>query len=98
MSVSAVPPTVFSNPTGDQQIDFLSGTNVNAALINELVGANTPLLGTNTVPLGILTGLDTNGLPIPLTDYASNAVVTVINNAAMKLMPPARPQPAAATT
>jgi subtilisin-like proprotein convertase family protein len=77
MSVSAVPPTVFSNPTGDQQIDFLSGTNVNAALINELVGANTPLLGTNTVPLGILTGLDTNGNSIPLTDFASNAVVTV---------------------
>jgi subtilisin-like proprotein convertase family protein len=78
MSVSAVPPvTPPTYPPIAQQIDFLSGTNVNAALINELVGANTPLLGTTTVPVGTLMGLDTNGLPIPLTDFASNAVVTV---------------------
>ncbi len=77
MTVTPNSPAPVSNLTGDQQIDFLSGTNVNAALINEFVGANTPLLGNNTVPIGTITVLDTNGLPVPGFSFASNAVVTV---------------------
>jgi subtilisin-like proprotein convertase family protein len=44
---SAAPPVTGSNPTGDQQISYISANN--AAQLNQFVGANTPLLGTNTV-------------------------------------------------
>ena len=77
MTVTANTPAPISNLTGDQQIDFLSGTNVDAPLINELVGANTPLLGTNTVPVGPIWVLDTNDVPVPSFSFAANAVVTV---------------------
>jgi subtilisin-like proprotein convertase family protein len=36
---------VVSNPTSDQQITYVSGTN--GTLLNQFVGANTPLMGTN---------------------------------------------------
>jgi subtilisin-like proprotein convertase family protein len=39
-----------SNPTGDQQITFVTSTNT--PLMNQIVGASTPLLGTNQIPLG----------------------------------------------
>ena len=65
MNVTPNSPAPISNLTGDQQIDFLSGTNVDAPLINEFVGANTPLLGNNTVPVGPITVMDTNGARRP---------------------------------
>ena len=37
---------IVSNPTTDQQITYV--TSDNAPLLNQLVGASTPLLGTNT--------------------------------------------------
>jgi hypothetical protein len=40
-----------SNPTGYQDITYVTSTN-NAPLLNQIVGASTPLLGTNTIPLG----------------------------------------------
>ena len=42
-----------SNPTGDQDITYLSATNNNNPLLNQTVGANTPLLGTNTLPFTV---------------------------------------------
>jgi subtilisin-like proprotein convertase family protein len=52
MVVTAAPPTP-SNYTGDQNITYVTG-NANA-LLNQFVGANTPLLGTNNfvVPVGL---------------------------------------------
>ncbi|HLX96621.1 MAG TPA: LamG-like jellyroll fold domain-containing protein [Verrucomicrobiae bacterium] len=48
MTVAAAPPTP-SNYTGDQNITYLSAANNNGPLLNQIVGANTPLLGTNTI-------------------------------------------------
>jgi subtilisin-like proprotein convertase family protein len=39
---------IVSNPTGDQNI---SAAETNTVLLNQTAGANTPLLGTNTIPL-----------------------------------------------
>ncbi len=47
MQVTAAPPTP-SNYTSDQNLTYVTG-NANA-LLNQFVGANTPLLGTNTLP------------------------------------------------
>jgi subtilisin-like proprotein convertase family protein len=41
---------IVSNPTGDQDVTVVTTTN--APLFNQFVGANSPLLGTNTLPLG----------------------------------------------
>ncbi len=69
------PPSV-SNPTSDQQITLVNvstnGMATNSAAIggvflNQLAGANTPLLGTNTVGFATSTNLS----------YATNAVVTL---------------------
>ncbi len=49
MTVTAGPPTIPVYPPTDQLVSVLTGTNVNAPLLNQFVGANTPLLGTNTV-------------------------------------------------
>jgi subtilisin-like proprotein convertase family protein len=46
-AASPTPPPVVSNPTGDQKITYVSQNN--AVLLNQFVGANTPLLGTNTI-------------------------------------------------
>ncbi|MGD0251350.1 MAG: S8 family serine peptidase [Verrucomicrobiota bacterium] len=56
---------IVSNPTGDQQVSFLGGTNVNAPLLNQMVGASSPLLGTNTIPAGTNFG------------FAANAIITL---------------------
>ena len=68
---------VVSAPTTDQQISFIGGTNVNAPLFNQFVGASSPLLGTNTVPIGTITVLNTNGVPVAVPGYAANAIVTI---------------------
>ncbi len=52
-----------SNPTGDQLITDVVATN--APLLNQFVGANSPLLGTNTISAGGNIG------------YATNALITV---------------------
>ncbi len=41
---------IASNPTGDQNLTVVTTTN--APLFNQFVGASSPLLGTNTLPLG----------------------------------------------
>ena len=55
---------IVSNPTGDQDITVV--TNDNLPLLNQFVGANSPLMGTNTVSLGG-----------PNTGFATNAILTV---------------------
>jgi subtilisin-like proprotein convertase family protein len=50
-------PSFVSNPTGDQQITFITATNA-GVLLNQFVGANTPLLGTSTL---LLTNNTTQG-------------------------------------
>ena len=47
-------------PTGDQDITVVATTN--APLMNQMVGANSPLLGTNTLPLGTNTVWGPNGV------------------------------------
>ncbi|HTX21011.1 MAG TPA: LamG-like jellyroll fold domain-containing protein [Candidatus Aquilonibacter sp.] len=54
---------VISNPTGDQNITVV--TNNNVPLLNQFVGASSPLLGTNTIPTG------------PTTAFGTNAAVTI---------------------
>ena len=56
---------VVSNPTSDQQITFANTNQINAPLLNQFVGASTPLLGTNTVAPGAGFG------------FAANAVLTL---------------------
>ncbi len=50
---------IVSNPTGDQDITFVTQTN--QPYLNQFVGASSPLLGTNTVPLGSNTIWGANG-------------------------------------
>jgi subtilisin-like proprotein convertase family protein/N-acetylneuraminic acid mutarotase len=52
-------PMVF-NPTGDQQITFVTSTNT--PLFNQFVGANTPLMGTNTLSFPLTSLSTTNAL------------------------------------
>jgi subtilisin-like proprotein convertase family protein len=69
---------IISNPTGDQDLTFVTATN--QPLMNQLVGANTPLLGTNQVPVGTNTIWGTNGLiTLGMTNQWHFYVVT--NNA-----------------
>jgi len=58
MTVTANP--VVSNPTSDQQITYVSGNS--GPLLNQTVGANTPLMGTNTLLFtnSIIVGGETN--------------------------------------
>lgn len=49
------------NPTGDQNVTFVMTTN-NEPLMNQMVGASSPLLGTNTLPVGTNTIWSGNGL------------------------------------
>ena len=49
MTVATTPASSVSNPTGDQDITVLSATNNNTPLLNQFVGASSPLLGTNTI-------------------------------------------------
>ena len=50
---------IVSNPTGDQDLTFVTQTN--QPLLNQFVGASSPLLGTNTVALGGDTMWSSNG-------------------------------------
>src|ERR1035441_2687808 len=51
---------LVSDPTADQLITFVTSTN--SPLFNQFVGANTPLLGTNNLPLGTNTVWGPNGV------------------------------------
>ncbi|MGB8368199.1 MAG: LamG-like jellyroll fold domain-containing protein [Verrucomicrobiia bacterium] len=51
---------IFSNPTGDQDITFVTTTN--QPLLNQIVGASSPLLGTNSLPVGTNTIWGSNGV------------------------------------
>jgi len=51
---------IASNPTGDQDLTVVTSTN--APLFNQFVGANSPLLGTNNLPLGTNTVWGPNGV------------------------------------
>jgi subtilisin-like proprotein convertase family protein len=51
---------IVSNPTGDQDMTFVATTN--QPLMNQFAGANTPLLGTNTVDYGSSNELVTLGM------------------------------------
>ena len=67
---------IVSNPTTDQQINFVGATN--APLLNQFVGADTPLLGNGTVPIGTITVLNTNSVPVGIIPaLGTNAIVTV---------------------
>ena len=50
---------IVSNPTGDQDITFVTTTN--QPLLNQFAGANAPLLGTNATSVGTNTIWGTNG-------------------------------------
>jgi len=52
---------IISNPTGDQNVTFVMTTN-NQPLMNQIVGASSPLLGTNQISVGTNTIWTTNGL------------------------------------
>ncbi len=70
---------IVSNPTGDQDLTIVTTTN-NLPLLNQMVGANTPLLGTNQIPVGTNTIWSTNGLiTLGMTNQWHFYVVT--NNA-----------------
>ncbi len=56
-----------SNPTADQQITYVVTTN--APLLNQLVGASTPLLGTNQIQL-TAGGTELNGIELDPTNLA----------------------------
>jgi subtilisin-like proprotein convertase family protein len=73
-------PSFVSNPTSDQQITYVTATN--QPLLNQLVGANTPLMGTNALLLtnSILVSGETNWqVTIGMTNQWHFYVVT--NNA-----------------
>jgi subtilisin-like proprotein convertase family protein len=66
---------IFSNPTGDQQITFVTTTN--QPLLNQIAGASSPLLGTNTLTLGTNTTWGSNGVvTLGLTNQWHFYVVT----------------------
>ncbi|HZT21808.1 MAG TPA: LamG-like jellyroll fold domain-containing protein [Verrucomicrobiae bacterium] len=69
---------VVSNPTADQDVTGVTSTNM--PLFNQFAGANTPLLGTNTLPLGNNTVWGPNGqVTIGMTNQWHFYIVT--NNA-----------------
>jgi alpha-tubulin suppressor-like RCC1 family protein/subtilisin-like proprotein convertase family protein len=51
---------IASNPTGDQNVTVVTTTN--SPLMNQFVGASSPLLGTSTLPLGTATVWGPNGV------------------------------------
>ena len=58
---------IVSNPTTDQQITYVVTTN--APLLNQLAGASTPLLGTNTIQL--TNGTELNGIQLGGTNIVT---------------------------
>ena len=51
---------IVAQPTSDQQITFVTTTN--SPLYNQFAGENSPLLGTNNIPIGTNTIWGTNGI------------------------------------
>ena len=60
MRFTVVDNGIVSNPTGDPDITYVGTTNT--PLMNQMVGASSPLLGTNTLPTGTNTMWPANGL------------------------------------
>ena len=58
-AITSVTESVSSQPTTDQNITFVVSTNT--PLMNQMVGASSPLLGTNTLALGANTVWGPNG-------------------------------------
>ncbi len=72
-SVAEQPP--FTNPTGGQLVTVITTTN--SPLFNQMAGASSPLLGTNTIPLGTNTVWGTNSqLTVGMTNQWHFYVVT----------------------
>jgi subtilisin-like proprotein convertase family protein len=66
---------IVSNPTSDQLITYVTSTN--SPLMNQFVGASSPLLGTNTLPLGTNTMWGSDGqLTMGMTNQWHFYVVT----------------------
>jgi alpha-tubulin suppressor-like RCC1 family protein/subtilisin-like proprotein convertase family protein len=70
---------VASHPTTDQQITFV--TAANTPLLNQFVGANTPLLGTNQVQLGSTNELVTLGMTNQWHFYVVTNTMGLTNSA-----------------
>jgi subtilisin-like proprotein convertase family protein len=64
-------PAFASNPTGDQQITFVPPGNI-TPLLNQIVGANSPLLGTNTITIPLANLTTVNAL-----NGVTNEVITI---------------------
>ncbi|HVU27889.1 MAG TPA: S8 family serine peptidase [Verrucomicrobiae bacterium] len=71
ITVTTVPPAFASNPTGDQQITYVA--NGGGELLNQYVGANSPLPGTNTLSF-TNAAVFTN---FPLLNFGTNWQVTM---------------------
>ncbi len=66
---------IVSQPTSDQQITFVTTTNT--PLYNQFAGENSPLLGTNNLPIGPNTIWGTNGaLTVGMTNQWHFYVIT----------------------
>ncbi|MGH7951755.1 MAG: S8 family serine peptidase, partial [Limisphaerales bacterium] len=77
---------VISNPTGDQDITYVAATNT--PLLNQFVGANTPLLGTNAIPLaGATNGQITLGMTNQWHFYVVTNTTTFTNAAFITFLP-----------
>jgi subtilisin-like proprotein convertase family protein len=77
MTVTTNSSSFVSNPTSDQQITYVSGNS--GALMNQFVGASTPLMGTNTLlltNLNIVNGETNLQITIGMTNQWHFYVVT----------------------
>jgi subtilisin-like proprotein convertase family protein len=70
---------ITNNSTSDQQITFVTSTNV--PLLNQFAGASTPLLGTNTIQL-TANGTELNGIQLVGTNgmVATNIITLGMTN------------------
>jgi subtilisin-like proprotein convertase family protein len=110
MTVTATPASFVSNPTGDQRITYLSSSSTGsggtatsyAGLLNQFAGANSPLLGTNTILFSDTTapaqGFGPNNWQVTVgqTNQWQFYVVTNVNsysNAAFITYNPNAPEP-----
>ena len=74
-AISVVPSPVVSNPTAAQIVTFVVVTNT--PLLNQFVGANTPLMGTNSIGMGTNSTWGTNGaITLGMTNQWHFFVVT----------------------
>ena len=103
MTVTTTPASYVSNPTGDQQITYLSPTAVGfmtsfSELLNQFAGASSPLLGTNTIVFPPTNGIGPNNWQVTVgqTNQWQFYVVTNVNsysNAAFVTFNPNAPDP-----